>query len=73
MVERLIHDRLKDFSGGRILDVGPGYSDFSRYSARLIGASSITFLDKNQEVLAFQMERNQAEGVPGNSLRHDTA
>ncbi len=63
MIERLIQDYLKDFAGSRILDLGPGYSDFSRFSARVIGASSITFLDNNAEVLAYQKERTLTEGI----------
>ncbi len=68
MIEQLIHEHLKDFSGRRILDMGPGYSEFSRYSARLIGATSITFLDMNQEIPAFHKERNRAEGVPAETV-----
>lgn len=63
MIERLIKDSLKDFTGSRILDLGPGYSGFSRFSARVIGATSITFLDNNAEVLAYQKDRTLAEGI----------
>ncbi len=63
MISRLIQEHLKNFTGSRILDVGPGYSEFSRCSARLIGASCITYLDNNAEVLAYQEARNLSEGV----------
>jgi SAM-dependent methyltransferase len=68
MIERLIEEHLKGFTGTRILDVGPGYSEFSRCSARVIGASSITILDNDADVLAFQAERNRLEGIRTESI-----
>lgn len=68
MIERLIQEHLKGFTGSRILDLGPGYSEFSRFSARLIGASSITFLDSNANVLAYQEARSLEEGIRAESI-----
>ncbi len=68
MIERLIQEHLKGFTGSRILDLGPGYSGFSRCSARLIGASSITLLDGNRDVLDFQEARNLEVGIRTESI-----
>lgn|GEM_PF-1206963 len=57
MIEKLMEAQLKGISAKKILDVGPGYSNFGRLSAKLTGATEITFVDCNQNVLDWQTER----------------
>jgi SAM-dependent methyltransferase len=57
MIERLLRTHLAGFPARTILDVGPGYADFSRIAAAVTGASHITFLDFDENVLTWQMER----------------
>jgi SAM-dependent methyltransferase len=56
MIEELIRTSLSGFSAHSILDIGPGYADFSRISARLTGAEQITFVDSDPAVLQFQRD-----------------
>jgi cyclopropane fatty-acyl-phospholipid synthase-like methyltransferase len=56
MIEELIRTSLTGFSARSILDIGPGYADFSRLSARLTGAERITFVDSDPAVLQFQRD-----------------
>jgi SAM-dependent methyltransferase len=65
MIETLIREHLKDFRAGRILDVGPGYSSFSRAAAAVTGAREITFLDFDAKVLAWQMAETAQAGITG--------
>lgn len=54
MIESLIERHFRGFRARNILDVGPGYSQFSRLAARITGATTITFLDCDKEVLEWQ-------------------
>jgi SAM-dependent methyltransferase len=57
VIERLLETHLKGISAQKILDVGPGYSNFGRVSAQVTGATEITYIDCNQSVLDWQTER----------------
>jgi SAM-dependent methyltransferase len=46
-----------------ILDVGPGYADFSRIAASVTGARSITFVDCDTAVLHWQAQRCTEAGI----------
>jgi cyclopropane fatty-acyl-phospholipid synthase-like methyltransferase len=48
---------LKGIAAKKILDVGPGYSNFGRVSAQMTGATEITYIDCNQNVLDWQTQR----------------
>lgn len=54
MIDSLIEKHLKNFKAKKILDVGPGYGNFSRVAARTTGATKITFIDCNSSVLSWQ-------------------
>lgn len=63
MIERLIRTHLAGIRAVRILDIGPGYADFSRVAAGVTGAKSITFLDCDSAVLAWQTEECRKAGI----------
>lgn len=63
MIEMLIREHLKGFSAQRILDVGPGFSGFSRAAAAVTGAEEITFLDFDPKVLEFQKAESARAGI----------
>ena len=63
MIDNLIRQHLEGFSARRILDVGPGYSAFSRTAAVTTGAEEITYLDFDQKVLAWQLEEARSAGI----------
>ena len=54
MIERLMHQHLRDFRAETILEVGPGYSSFGRMAAHTTGANKVTFVDCDPSVLAWQ-------------------
>lgn len=56
MMELLLKKYLEGFSAETILDVGPGYGNFSRVAAHVTGATQITFLDYNPSILAWQAD-----------------
>lgn len=68
MIEILLEDHLRGFTGKRILDIGPGYSSFSRLSARITGAEEITFVDFDQAVLAWQLNASRNAGLNAHLL-----
>jgi len=63
MISDLITSNLAGVRCARILDVGPGFADFSRIAARVTGAASITFIDCDPEVLAWQAARCRDAGI----------
>lgn len=69
MIERLLEKHLAGFRARTILDVGPGYAEFSRVAARVTGASHITFLDFDESVLAWQMDRCSEAGIGASAWR----
>ena len=69
MIERLLKKHLAGFQARTILDVGPGYSDFSRITARITGASHITFLDFDESVLTWQMDRCREANIGASAWR----
>jgi SAM-dependent methyltransferase len=75
MLEQLLTESLIGFRARTILDVGPGYADFSRIAARLTGATHITFLDFDEAVLAWQIDRCRATPIEATAWRErlDTA
>lgn len=62
IVVQLIESAFRGFHAQSILDVGPGYADFSRAAARVTGAREITFVDVSQDVLAWQSQRTLEAG-----------
>jgi SAM-dependent methyltransferase len=69
MIAMLLEKHLAGYSAERILDVGPGYAEFSRIAARITGASHITFLDYNESVLTWQMNRCRQDGIGASAWR----
>jgi SAM-dependent methyltransferase len=63
MIEDLVAQNLDGIRCDSILDVGPGYAEFSRIAARVTGATSITFADCDPAVLSWQARRCRDEGV----------
>jgi len=63
MIDGLLTSHLKGFSAARILDVGPGYSSFSRTAAATTGAREITYVDCDTSVLEWQKAENAKTGV----------
>lgn len=63
MIEDLIVAHLRGVICNSILDVGPGYADFSRVAARTTGARHITYVDINHDVLAWQAARCNESGI----------
>jgi SAM-dependent methyltransferase len=63
MIDTLLEDAFRGLRAESILDVGPGYSSFSRITAHVTGAREITFLDVNSDVLAWQAQRTHAAGL----------
>ena len=68
MIDSLIQKHLHAFNGKSILDVGPGYADFSRIAARIIDASSITFLDCDPAVLEWQAQKCKESQIEASML-----
>jgi len=68
MIESLIEQHLKEFKAKNILDVGPGYGNFSRVATLTTGAKKITFIDCNSSVLAFQEEECKKAHIVCESL-----
>jgi SAM-dependent methyltransferase len=68
MIEQLLNKYLKGFKAKRILDVGPGYNNFSRISAQITGATHITYLDNNAGVLRWQSSACQKASIQCESL-----
>jgi len=57
MIDELIAEHLRGVRCASILDVGPGYAEFSRLAAQITGATKITFVDIDSDVLQFQERR----------------
>jgi len=55
LIEALLKQHLAGFRGERILDVGPGYGNFSRVAAAIMGAEWVTYIDCNRDVLSWQI------------------
>jgi SAM-dependent methyltransferase len=74
MIDTLIRQKLSGFKANRILDVGPGFSSFSRTSASVTGAREITFVDFDTNVLRWQLGESEKAGLKasGVTLRLDT-
>ena len=71
MIASLIRKSLAGFHAEQILDVGPGYADFSRISARLTGGRHITFIDSDRNVLQFQEVACRRAGFTVTSILFD--
>ena len=68
VIEGLIETHLKGMKCESILDVGPGYAEFSRIAARVTGSKSITFADLDVAVLRWQAQRCEEEGITARLL-----
>jgi len=68
MIGKLLNRCLKGFKAKRILDVGPGYNNFGRISAQITGATHITYLDNNSDVLNWQCQACQKTSILCNCL-----
>lgn len=69
MIESLLREHLAGFRAGRVLDVGPGYSAFSRLAAATTGATSVTYIDCNPDVLAWQSAECGKRGLQAECLQ----
>ena len=67
MLEDLISIHLAGVRCEQILDVGPGYAEFSRLSARTTGAHHITFIDCDEGVLSWQEQRCKEVAIDSTS------
>ena len=63
MIEELLATHLQGVKCDSILDVGPGYADFSRIAALVTGARSITFIDCDTAVLNWQAQKCGEAGI----------
>jgi len=68
MIESLLERHLAGYCGKRILDVGPGYSNFSRLAARTIGANEVTYIDCNRTVLSWQIAESRKQKLVAEGL-----
>jgi SAM-dependent methyltransferase len=68
VIQDLIRQQLRGIRATRILDVGPGYADFSRITAQVTGAREITFLDVDKDVLDWQMAETRHAGLEAVAL-----
>jgi SAM-dependent methyltransferase len=68
MIESLMERHLEGYRGKTILDVGPGYSNFGRLAARIIGADKVTYIDCNQAVLSWQIEECRKRNISAEGL-----
>jgi len=63
MIETQIERYLHGFRAKTILDVGPGYVDYSRKAARITHAVTVTYLDVDSDVLEYQRKKSIASGL----------
>jgi len=68
VIAELVATHLRGMKCDRILDVGPGYADFSRIAAGVTGARSITFVDCDDAVLQFQARQCGEAGIEAKLL-----
>ena len=68
MIGQLLNRYLNGFKAKRILDVGPGYNNFGRISAQITGATHITYVDNNSDVLNWQCHACQKASILCNCL-----
>ena len=68
MIEELIRKHLRGLNAENVLDVGPGYANFSRTVAETTGATQITFVDCDPSVLAWQTEECSKVNMHSSSL-----
>jgi SAM-dependent methyltransferase len=62
VIDSLLRQHLEGFHANHVLDVGPGYNAFGRIAARATGAGSVTYIDCNRDVLAWQSAECRKEG-----------
>ena len=63
MISEWIGRLLPPFRGHSILDIGPGYGDFSRVVAQITGAMEVTYVDYSEEILNWQRDRAVETGL----------
>lgn len=68
MIDELVAASLRGVRCDNILDIGPGYADFSRIAARVTGAQSITFVDCDNDVLQWQSRQCREAGIDARLL-----
>jgi len=68
VIESLMERHLKDFSGERLLDVGPGYNRFGLLAARIIGGRKMTYIDCDENVLSWQIAESGRRGIEAEGL-----
>jgi len=68
MIEKHLLDCLTNIKARSILDVGPGYSNFSRIAAQITGASKIVFIDCDEQVLVWQISETKRENIDAESV-----
>jgi len=68
VIDLMLQKYLAGFRASRLLDVGPGYNSFSRIAARATGAASVTYIDCNSDVIAWQTEECRKEGLAAEGL-----
>jgi|SRR5450759_4918055 len=68
MIEQLLKRHLEGFEAEKILDVGPGYNNFSRIAAQITGAMSVTYIDNNADVLRWQSDACRQASLQCDSL-----
>ncbi len=68
MIDYLITKYLKGYTAKSILDIGPGYANFSLAAARVTRADQITYIDCDLSVLNWQITECQKEGLEAKSI-----
>jgi SAM-dependent methyltransferase len=63
MIDMLLKNTFKSHKAFNILDIGPGFNDFSRTVAKLTEAKSIVYIDCNDDVLNWQKNSNDKIGI----------
>ena len=69
MIEQHLRDNLRGFSATRILDVGPGYNNFSRIAAEVTGAQELAYMDYDEDILTWQVKRSKREHYAAQAIR----
>jgi len=69
MIEGLLEKYLQGKPAATVLDVGPGYGNFSRVAAQATGATKVTYLDCSRAVLDWQAEECRKAGIETEELQ----
>jgi SAM-dependent methyltransferase len=63
VIEGLLERYLQGKQAATVLDVGPGYGNFSRVAARVTGATKVMYVDCSRSVLDWQAKECRKAGI----------